>query len=199
MTVRPPEDSPGSLSAIGNDKALHMEGFFASCGPPPARNELRGESSTRAHPNHRTCLTETGARMPPPARHQPSRQGSPQPEYPGPRFRPGILSPPLRAYHEAATAGQPYESLRHRCPVSPNTPSLPDIRTRRSSARRASHPAACLQPFSRGSPTDPPLHRRKAPSHTSRGIPAARKQARARKNSGIFSPQFSPSLLFPAP
>lgn len=30
MTVRPPEDSPGSLSAIGNDKALHMEGFFVA-------------------------------------------------------------------------------------------------------------------------------------------------------------------------
>ena len=36
--------------------------------------------------------------------------------------------------------------------VSPNTPSLPDIRKRRSSARRASRPAACLQPLSRGSP-----------------------------------------------
>ena len=107
MTVRPPEDSPGSLSAIGNDKALHMEGFFASCGPPPARNELRGESSTRAHPNHRTCLTETGARMPPRPGISLPGQGSPQPEYPGPRFRPGILSPPLQAYHEAATAGSP--------------------------------------------------------------------------------------------
>lgn len=30
MTVRSPEDSPGSLSAIGNDKALHMEGFFVA-------------------------------------------------------------------------------------------------------------------------------------------------------------------------
>ena len=30
MTVRPPEDSPGSLSAIGNDEALRMEGFFAA-------------------------------------------------------------------------------------------------------------------------------------------------------------------------
>ena len=107
MTVRPPEDSPGSLSAIGNDKALHMEGFFASCGPPPARNELRGESSTQAHPNHRTCPTETGARMPPRPGISLPGQGSPQPEYPGPRFRPGILSPPLQAYHEAATAGSP--------------------------------------------------------------------------------------------
>ncbi len=30
MTVRPPEDSPGSLAAIGNDEALRMEGFFAA-------------------------------------------------------------------------------------------------------------------------------------------------------------------------
>lgn len=30
MTVRPPEDSPGSLSAIGNDEALRVEGFFAA-------------------------------------------------------------------------------------------------------------------------------------------------------------------------
>ena len=130
-----------------------MEGFFASCGPPPARNELHGESSTRAHPNHRTCLTETGARhaAPRPGISLPC-QGIPQPEYPGPRFRPASLSPPLRACYEAATAGQPHESLRHRCPVSPNTPSLPDIRTRRSSARRASSPAACLQPLSRSAP-----------------------------------------------
>lgn len=34
MTVPPPEDSPGSLSAIGNDEALRMEGFFAACGLP---------------------------------------------------------------------------------------------------------------------------------------------------------------------
>lgn len=55
--------------------------------------------------------------------------------------------------------------------------------------------------YQRAPPTDPPLYCRKAPSHTSRGIPVARKQARARKrkNSGIFSPQLSPSLLFPAP
>ena len=39
--------------------------------------------------------------------------------------------------------------------VSPNTPSLPDIRKRRSSARRASRPAACLQPLSRSSPDGP--------------------------------------------
>lgn len=57
-------------------------------------------------------------------------------------------------------------------------------------------PAAIIKGLPRRS-----LHRKKAPSHTSRGIPATRKQARARerKNSGIFSPQLSPALLFPAP
>lgn len=56
--------------------------------------------------------------------------------------------------------------------------------------------AAIIKELSRRS-----LHRKKAPSHTSRGIPATRKQARARerKNSGIFSPQLSPALLFPTP
>lgn len=44
MTVRPPEDSPGSLSAIGNNEALRMEGFFAFCGLPGHSGTLpRGE------------------------------------------------------------------------------------------------------------------------------------------------------------
>lgn len=47
MTVRPPEDSPGSLSAIGNDKALRMEGFFAACGLPDIMEHLRGDAKTR--------------------------------------------------------------------------------------------------------------------------------------------------------
>lgn len=135
----------------------------------------------------------------PPVRHQPSLPRQPPAGVSRPRFRPASLSPPLRAYHEAATAWQPHESLRHRCPVSPNTPSLPDIRTRRTSAEERPALRRACSHYQGAPPTDPPLHRRKAPSHTSRGIPAARKQARARKNSGIFSPQFSPSLLFPAP
>lgn len=40
MTVRPPEDSPGSLSAIGNDEALRMEGFFAACGHWPDKVKI---------------------------------------------------------------------------------------------------------------------------------------------------------------
>ena len=46
-----------------------------------------------------------------PARHSPAGVSRP-------RFRPASLSPPLRAYHEAASVGQPHESLRHRCPAS---------------------------------------------------------------------------------
>ena len=165
------------------------------------KRAARGELHT-GYPNRRTCLTETGARHTAPLYGiSLPCQGSPQPEYPGPRFRPASLSPPLRAYHEAATAWQPHESLRHRCPVSPNTPSLPDIRTRRTSAEERPALRRACSHYQGAPPTDPPLHRRKAPSHTSRGIPAAREQARARKrkNSGIFSPQLSPSLLFPAP
>ena len=52
---------------------------------------------------------------------------------------------------------------------------------------------ACSQTYQRAPPLDPPLHRRKAPSHTSRGIPAARKQARAREKTPASSlPSFPP-------
>ena len=58
MTVRPPEDSPGSLSAIGNDKALRMEGFFAACGlPDTLERSPRGERPA-ARLRHRLCLME---------------------------------------------------------------------------------------------------------------------------------------------
>lgn len=50
--VRPPEDSPGSLSPIGNDKALRMEGFFASCSLADIlEGSPRGEN--RMVPKHR--------------------------------------------------------------------------------------------------------------------------------------------------
>lgn len=58
MTVRHPEDSPGSLSAIGNDEALRMEGFFAACGLPDIlERSPRGERSA-ARLRHRLCLME---------------------------------------------------------------------------------------------------------------------------------------------
>ena len=58
MTVRPPEDSPGSLSAIGNDEALRMEGFFAACGLPAfLERSPRGERPA-ARLRHRPCLME---------------------------------------------------------------------------------------------------------------------------------------------
>ena len=56
MTVRPPEDSPGSLSAIGNDEALRMEGFFAAC-PDILERSPRGERPA-ARLRHRPCLME---------------------------------------------------------------------------------------------------------------------------------------------
>lgn len=175
-----------------------MEGFFASCGPPPARNELHGESSTRAHPNHRTCLTETGARHTGPLYGiSLPGQGSPQPEY------------PARVSDRPASPRRSGPTMRQQPPGSPTSPSC--IAARNPQTRlhfptsaqdvplhgeRPSLRRACSQTNQRNLPTD----RSKAPSHTSRGIPAARKQARARerKNSGIFSPQLSP-LLFPVP
>lgn len=58
MTVRPPEDSPGNLSAIGNDEALRMEGFFAACGLPDIlERSPRGERPA-ARLRHRPCLME---------------------------------------------------------------------------------------------------------------------------------------------
>lgn len=198
-----PRTVPEACPPIGNDEALRMEGFFASCGPPPAQNELRGESSTRAHPNYRTCLTETGARHAgPPARHQAARQGIPQPEY------------PARVSDRPASPRRSGPAMRQQPPGSPTSPSgiaarYPQTRLHfptfaQDGPLHGERPAlrrACSQTYQRAPPLNPPLHRRKAPSHTSRGIPVARKQARARerKNSGIFSPQFSPSLLFPAP
>lgn len=107
-----PRTVPEACPPIGNDEALRMEGFFASCGPPPAQNELRGESSTRAHPNYRTCLTETGARHAgPPARHQAARQGIPQPEY------------PARVSDRPASPRRSGPAMRQQPPGSPTSPS----------------------------------------------------------------------------
>ena len=62
-----------------------------------------------------------------------------------------------------------------RVPAPPTRPSLPVSPKRPSSARIASRPAAChaaslIKAYDR---RDPPLHRRNAPSHTFRAIPAA--------------------------
>ena len=138
----------------------------------------------------------------PPVRHQPSRPRQPPAGVSRPRFRPASLSPPLRAYHEAATAGQPHESLLHRCPESPNTPSLPDIRTRRSSARRASRPAACLQPdLPKSSPAGSASSSQEGPvpyfQRYSSG-PEASASERKKKLRHLLSPAF-PLPPFPGP
>lgn len=171
-----------------------MEGFFASCGPPPARNELRGESSTR-----------------PPSPDMPDRDRSTP-------YRPPCTASAFPAKEAPRVSDRPAfprrsgPTIRQQLPSSPTSPSgiaarhlqagpsLPGIGKRQSSARIASRPAACLQPtYQRVCPTDPPLHGRKAPSHTSRGMPAARKQARERKRErkipALFTPQLSPSIL----
>lgn len=81
-----------------------------------------------------------------------------------------------------------------RFPAPPTLPSLPVSPKRPSSARIASRPAAChaaslIKAYAR---RDPPLHRRKAPSHTFRAIPAAGSN-REKKNSVPLHSPASPS------
>ena len=82
---------------------------------------------------------------------------------------------------------------------APPTLSLPISPKRPSSARIASRPAAChaaslIKAYDR---RDPPLHRRNAPSHTFRAIPAAgskREREREKENTPpLFTPQHPPS------
>ena len=102
MTVRPPEDSPGSLSAIGNDEALRMEGFFAACGLPDIlERSPRGErphgSETSSLPDGgpgQTLLkVRNGIRLP--------CRSIPKPEHHGPLVRQdGLPLPPARNRYE---------------------------------------------------------------------------------------------------
>lgn len=87
-----------------------------------------------------------------------------------------------------------------RVPAPPKLPSLPVSPKRPSSARIASRPAAChaaslIKAYAR---RDPPLHRRKAPSHTFRAIPAAgskHEREREKENTPpLFTPQHPPPL-----
>ena len=87
-----------------------------------------------------------------------------------------------------------------RVPAPPTLPSLPISPKRPSSARLASRPAAChaaslIKAYDR---RDPPLHRRNAPSHTFRAIPAAgskREREREKENTPPpFTPQHPPPL-----
>ena len=87
-----------------------------------------------------------------------------------------------------------------RVPAPPKLPSLPVSPKRPSSARIASRPAAChaaslIKAYAR---RNPPLHRRKAPSHTFRAIPAAgskHEREREKENTPpLFTPQHPPPL-----
>ena len=84
-----------------------------------------------------------------------------------------------------------------RVPAPPTRPSLPVSPKRPSSARIASRPAAChaaslIKAYDR---RDPPLHRRNAPSHTFRAIPAAgsKREKKLRPSSLPASPS-SPAV-----
>lgn len=101
MTVRPPEDSPGSLSAIGNDEALRMEGFFAACGLPDIlERSPRGErpygSETSSLPGKgRGKLLKVRQDIGLPWR------SIPKPEHHGPHVRQdGLPLPPARNRYE---------------------------------------------------------------------------------------------------
>lgn len=133
----------------------------------------------------------------PPVRHQLSRPRQPPAGVSRPTFQTGQPLP--------ATPGLPRGSNRLAAPRVPPA-SLPGIPKHAFTSRhphktdlcrRASRPAAYLQPLikelSRRS-----LHRRKAPSHTSRGIPAARKQARERKRDRKVRPSSLSSLPPPS-
>ena len=85
-----------------------------------------------------------------------------------------------------------------RAPAPPTRPSLPVSPKRPSSARIASRPAAChaaslIKAYAR---RDPPLHRRKAPSHTFRAIPAAGSK-REKKTPSLFTLSIPPPPLRP--
>lgn len=126
MTVRPPEDSPGSLSAIGNDEALRMEGFFAACGLPDIlERSPRGErphgSKTSSLPDRgpgQTLLkVRNGIRLP--------WRSIPETEHHGPHVRQdGLPLPPARnRYETGRLPGSSCASSRRRPrPGTSNTP-----------------------------------------------------------------------------
>lgn len=126
MTVRPPEDSPGSLSAIGNDEALRMEGFFAACGLPDIlERSPRGERPA-ARLRHRPCLMEDRGKLLKVRQdiRLPCRS-IPKPEHHGPLVRQdGLPPPPASDRHETGRLpGSSRASSRRRPrPGTSNTP-----------------------------------------------------------------------------
>ncbi len=126
MTVRPPEDSPGSLSAIGNDEALRMEGFFAACGLPDIlERSPRGErphgSETSSLPDGgpgQTLLkVRNGIRLP--------CRSIPKPEHHGPLVRQdGLPPPPASDRHETGRLPGSFRASSRRRP-RPGTSNTP--------------------------------------------------------------------------
>ena len=126
MTVRPPEDSPGSLSAIGNDEALRMEGFFAACGLPDIlERSPRGErphgSETSSLPDGgpgQTLLkVRNGIRLP--------CRSIPKPEHHGPLVRQdGLPPPPASDHHETGRLPGSFRASSRRRP-RPGTSNTP--------------------------------------------------------------------------
>lgn len=123
MTVRPPEDSPGSLSAIGNDEALRMEGFFAACGLPDIlERSPRGETA----PKHPPFLMEDRGKLLKVRQdiRLPCRS-IPKPEHHGPLVRQdGLPPPPASDRHETGRLPGSFRASSRRRP-RPGTSNTP--------------------------------------------------------------------------
>lgn len=117
----------------------------------------------------------------------------PKPEHHGPLVRQdGLPPPPASDRHETGRLpGSSCASSRVvRVPAPPTRPSLPVSPKRPSSARIVSRPAAChaaslIKAYAR---RNPPLHRRKAPSHTFQEYCGPKASARKK-----LRPSYSPA------
>ena len=192
MTVRPPEDSPGSLSAIGNDEALRMEGFFAACGLPDIlERSPRGErphgSKTSSLPDRgpgQTLLkVRNGIRLP--------WRSIPETEHHGPHVRQdGLPLPPARnRYETGRLPGSSHASSRVvRFPAPPTRPSLPvALNTALCTDSVPPCGVPCRQPNQSVCPTGSASSSQEGPSHTFRAIPAAGSK-REKKTPSLFTP-----------
>lgn len=203
MTVPPPEDSPGSLSAIGNDEALRMEGFFAACGLPDIlERSPRGErphgSKTSSLPDRgpgQTLLkVRNGIRLP--------WRSIPETEHHGPHVRQdGLPPPPASDRHETGRLPGSFRASSRRRP-RPGTPTLPSLPVALNTALCTdSVPPCgvpCRQPNQSVCPTGSASSSQEGPfpyfpSYSSAPEASTREQERERKHSAPLHSPASPS------
>ena len=131
----------------------------------------------------------------------PSGQGSPQPEYPA-RVSDRPDSPRRSGPTTRQQAsGSPTSPSGIACPVSPNTPSLPDIRTRRTSAEERPALRRTCSHLSKSSPAGSASSSQEGPvpyfQRYSSG-PGASANEKKKKLRHLLSPAF-PLPPFPGP